>query len=140
MQIDNPTSPLQVLYSVLNPNEDKSNGSDKSDDNGIQTGVGKEERYRRERTAGRLMALVSNNPHPIPPSMGSYMDHSRNKTDDSYSIPPIPSYPPRNPHSTLPPSHSHSSLYSVYPHPNSRTYSVSYLPPLPGGNVISPTS
>jgi len=62
MQIDNPTSPLQVLYSVLNANEDNTDGSGE-----IQsTGAGQEEQFRRERTAGRLMALVSNHPHSTP--------------------------------------------------------------------------
>jgi hypothetical protein len=77
MQIDNPTSPLQVLYSVLNPNEDNTEvtGGSEDRDRGLERGVGKEEQQRRERTAGRLMALVSNYPHSIPPSMGSYVDH-----------------------------------------------------------------
>jgi hypothetical protein len=77
MQIDNPTSPLQVLYSVLNPIEADTDGPGESEDRdrGLERGVGKEEQNRRERTAGRLMALVSNNPHSIPPSMGSYVDH-----------------------------------------------------------------
>jgi len=65
MQIDNPTSPLQVLYSILNPIEDDTDGSGESGDRdrGQQTGIWKEEQNRRERTTGRLMALVSNNPH-----------------------------------------------------------------------------
>ena len=72
MQIDNPTLPLQVLYSVLSPNEDNTEvpGGSQDRDRGIERGVGKEEQQRRERTAGRVMALVSNNPHSIPPSMG----------------------------------------------------------------------
>lgn len=61
MQIDNPTSPLQVLYSVLDSNEDTTDGSGENQ----PTGPGKEEQYRRERTAGRLMALVSIYPHSI---------------------------------------------------------------------------
>jgi hypothetical protein len=69
MQIDNPTSPLQVLYSVLNPIEDDTDGSGESEnrDRGIERGVGREEQQRRERTAGRLMALVSNDPYSIFP-------------------------------------------------------------------------
>jgi len=64
MQIDNPTSPLQVLYSILNQNEDDT--GEESGDSGIERRVGKEERHRRERTAGRVMALVSTSPHPDP--------------------------------------------------------------------------
>jgi hypothetical protein len=69
MQIDNPTSPLQVLYSVLNPIEDDTDGSGESEDRdrGIERGVGKEEQQRRERTAGWVMVLVSNYPYSIFP-------------------------------------------------------------------------
>jgi hypothetical protein len=137
MQIDNPTSPLQVLYSVLNPIEDQTDESGESEERGTQADVGKEEQDRRERTAGRIISLVSPNTSYAQPS---HTDLRGNRTDGSYSIPPILSYPHRNPHSTPQHSHSRSSPYSAYHHPNSKTSSVSSLPPLPGGRVISPTS
>jgi len=60
MQIDNPTLPLQVLYSVLDSDSEYDN-EDITGETGDseERRVGREEQRRREKTAGRLISLVS---------------------------------------------------------------------------------
>jgi hypothetical protein len=66
MQIDNPTLPLRVIYSILDSHPHPNDESNESGENAIGNGgkewkveIGKEEQKRRERTTSRLLSLVS---------------------------------------------------------------------------------
>jgi len=58
MQIDNPTLPLQVISSFLNT-VDVGSELSAAPETETEGKVGKEELRRRERTASRLLSLVS---------------------------------------------------------------------------------